>query len=76
MNNFYDSVFGASYRISQDILSTTYLLIEIYPQSTEDTSTGSYLDIYLSPNFIVDNDFNINNDCRFGNVASSAICTV
>lgn len=33
------------------------------------------MDIYLSPNFVVDDDFNINNDCNFNGVASSAICT-
>jgi hypothetical protein len=44
MNNFYDSVFSTSWRISNDIVSgSSYLLIAVYPQSTEDTSTGSYL---------------------------------
>ena len=76
LNNIYDSVFGQSWRISQDVTAGTYLLVVIYPQSTEDTSTGSYIDIYLSPNFIVNNNFNTNTDCRFGNVANSAICTI
>ncbi len=34
LNNFYDSVLGTSWRMAQDVLTSSYLLIVIYPQST------------------------------------------
>ena len=44
------------------------------PGTVYDTSTGAYLEIYMSPHFIVDDDFDSSTDCRFENVDSSAIC--
>lgn len=34
LNNIYDSVFSHSWRISQDVLSNTYLMFVIFPQPT------------------------------------------
>jgi hypothetical protein len=73
--SFYDSVHSYEWRLSSDVTSSTYIRIGIYPQSTEDTSTGAYLDVYLSPQFNIDSDFNMNNDCRFANVMGTAVCT-
>lgn len=75
LSNFYDSVLGTAWRISHNVVASSYLEVHIYPQASEDTSTGAYLEIYLSPNFVVKDAFNQNADCRFNNVASSAICT-
>ncbi len=33
LNNFYDSVLGTSWRMAQDVLTSSYLLIVIYPQA-------------------------------------------
>jgi hypothetical protein len=41
----------------------------------EVTSSGSYIDIYLSPNFQFDTDFNPTSDCKLNNTANSATCT-
>lgn len=75
LSNFYDSVLGVAWRVSHNVDAASYLTIQIYPQATEDTSTGAYLDVYLSPNFIVKDGFNQSADCRFNGVANSAICT-
>ncbi len=75
LNNFYDSVLNTAWRISHNVVAASYLSVQIWPQASEDTSTGAYLEIYLSPNCIVKDAFNQNTDCRFNGVANSAICT-
>lgn len=51
-----------------------YLLLYFY--SYPPTSTGSYVEIYLSPKVEFTSNFNSTKDCRFSNAATSAICTV
>ena len=42
-SNFYDSVLSTAWRISQNVDAASYMTVQIWPQATEDTSTGAYL---------------------------------
>jgi hypothetical protein len=72
--NFYDNILSSAWVISHDVTTSTYFIIQV--QHTHETSTGAYIDIYLSPSFKQTSSFDGATSCRFGNVANSATCTV
>jgi len=74
LSNFRDNVLNTDWRVSHNVIASSSITISILPQATEDTSTGSYIDIYLSPNFNAGDNFNLNTDCQFNYAPNSAIC--
>ena len=57
-----------------DLSNSEYVRIRLYVR--DPTSSGSFLDIYMSPLVEFDPLFDINTDCRFNYTANSAKCTV
>lgn len=75
--NFYDNIFGNSYRVKSgsnfDAGQLFYLYYNQYIGSTA-TSAGSYMSMYLPPNVQVASNFDSNTDCMIsGNTNSCAI---
>jgi hypothetical protein len=76
--NFWDSQFGWTDRVVQTTVAGTgrYFAIQIYQNiNSLATSANSYIDVYLSPNFLVASSFNQNTDCRFDNTAGTCLMT-
>ena len=61
-------------RVDTSLTGTEYLRIifSIRPS----TSTGSYIEIYFSPEVSFDQNFDPNVDCTFNGAAGSAVCNV
>ena len=61
-------------RVDTGMSGTDYLQVIFSVRPA--TSTGSYVEMYFSPEVTFDPNFDPNADCRFSGAAGSAVCNV
>ena len=76
--NFYDNMFGTSFRVMSDTNFNPSQILYIYYNQligTTATSAGSYMTMYLPPSVQVSPNFNSSSDCQISGSLNSCIIT-